>query len=222
MIFSTMQLSFTNFIFLLCVLVIISAFTPSDRVRVSKGVTDCHFDLSMEEKDKVFVNPFTGKGTEVKNDAFTRANRAARRAGATDRMVEIRQPLGMELDEDTEGNVYVKKLLAGGRAAKTGMVFEGDIVAMVSATFGDDMWSARGVGLERVVRSIQVRNTKPVKLVLEAKSEQLEKKRQAIAFKELSDAEREAKETKEKELLEAMQADDKKLRKKRKGFLGLW
>jgi len=169
-----------------------------------------------------FVNPFTGKGTEVKNDAFTRANRAARRAGATDRIVEIRQPLGMELDEDAEGNVYVRKLTKGGRAEKTGMVFEGDIVAMVSATFGDDMWSARGVGLDRVVKSIQVRNTKPVKLVLEAKNEQLEKKRQAIAFKELSDAELAAKQKKDDELLAAMEQDDKALRKKRTGFMGLW
>jgi len=40
-------------------------------------------------------NLFTGKSTEVLNDAFTRANRASRQAGATDRFVEILQPLGM-------------------------------------------------------------------------------------------------------------------------------
>jgi C-terminal processing protease CtpA/Prc len=167
-------------------------------------------------------NPFTGKPTNVLNDAFTRANRAARRAGATDRIVEIRQPLGMELDEDAAGNVYVKKLTKGGRAEKTGMVFEGDIIAMVSATFGDDMWSARGVGLDRVVKSIQVRNTKPVKLALEARNEQEEKKRQAIAFKELTEAEKAAKQQRDDDLLAAMQEDDKSLRKKRTGFLGLW
>jgi len=50
----------------------------------------------------------------------------------------------------------VKKIIKGGRAEKTGMVFEGAIVAMVSATFGDDMWSARVVGLDRGVKSIQV------------------------------------------------------------------
>ena len=160
--------------------------------------------------------------TTVKNDAFTRANRASRAAGASDRIVEIRQPLGMDLDEDNEGNVFVKKIDPKGRAAKTGMVFEGDRIAMVSATFGDDMWSARGVGLERVVSSIKVRNTKPVKLVLEAPNEALEKKRQAIAFAELSEAEKAKKEAKDKELLAAMQDDDKALRGKRNGFLGLW
>lgn len=175
-----------------------------------------------ESKDGKFVNPFTGKSTDILNDAFTRNNRAARSAGATDRVVEIRQPLGLELDEDAQGNVYVKRVTKGGRADKTGKVFEGDIVAMVSATFGDDMWSARGVGLDRVVKSIQVRNTKPVKLALEARSEQEEKRRQAIAFRELTEAEKAAKQKRDDELLAAMQEDDKDLRKKRKGFLGLW
>lgn len=59
----------------------------------------------------------------------------------------------MDLEEDENGNVYVKSIEKNGRADKSGMVFVGDIVAMVSATFGDDMWSARGVGLDRVVRN---------------------------------------------------------------------
>ncbi len=32
---------------------------------------------------------------------------------------------------------------------------------MCSATFGDDMWSCRGVGLGRVLSAIKVRNSKP-------------------------------------------------------------
>ena len=66
--------------------------------------------------------------------AFARANRAKRKADAGDRIVELRMPLGIELDEDKEGNVFVKKVEPTGRAAKSGMVFEGDYVAMVSAT----------------------------------------------------------------------------------------
>ncbi len=50
----------------------------------------------------------------------------------------------------------------------------------------DEMWSCRGVGLNRVLSVIKVRNTKPVKLVLEAPNEQEEKKRRAIAFAEES------------------------------------
>lgn len=52
------------------------------------------------------------------------------------------------------------------------------------------MWSCRGVGLGRVMSTIKVRNTKPVKLVLEAATEQEEKKRRSIAFAEKSDAEK--------------------------------
>jgi hypothetical protein len=46
-------------------------------------------------------------------------------------------------------------------------VSEGDLVTMVSSTFGDDMWSTRGVGLTRVLAAIRVRSG-PVKLVFES------------------------------------------------------
>lgn len=42
------------------------------------------------------------------------------------RMVELRKPMGLELDEDEEGNVFVKSIEKGGRAEKTGSVFVGD------------------------------------------------------------------------------------------------
>jgi len=93
---------------------------------------------------------------------------------------------------------------------------------MASATFGDEMWSCRGVGLTRVLSVIKMRNTKPVKLVLEAVNEAEEKKRRAIAFAELSEAEKLAKQKKDDELLASMLDEDKDLVKKRKGFLGLW
>jgi hypothetical protein len=109
-----------------------------------------------------------------------------------------------------------------GRAAKTGKIFVGDRIAMVSATFGDDMWATRGVGLGRVMAAIKVRNSKPVKLVLEAPTEAEEKKRRAIAFAELSESEKVKKQKKDDELLSAMLDEDKELLKKRKGFLGLW
>lgn len=98
------------------------------------------------------MTPTRSLTMKVENDAFAKANRSQRRAAADDRIVELRMPMGMDLDEDKNGNVFVKSIEKGGRADKSGMVFVGDIVAMVSATFGDDMWSARGVGLDRVVR----------------------------------------------------------------------
>lgn len=159
---------------------------------------------------------------EVANDAFARANREMRKASAEDRMVELRKPLGLELDEDKEGNVFVKSIEKNGRADKAGVVFVGDRVAMVSATFGDDLWSCRGVGLTRVLSCIKVRNTKPVTLVLEAATEAEEKKRRAIAFKEQTEEEKRMAKEEADRLLSLMQDDDKQLLKKRKGFLGLW
>ena len=180
------------------------------------------FGISGRASHRSVVTKTRSMTMKVENDAFTRANRAKRTADAGDRMVELRMPLGIELDEDKEGNVFVKKVEPNSRAAKTGMVFEGDYVAMVSATFGDDMWSARGVGLNRVLVTIKSRNSKPVKLVLEGPNEAEEKKRRAIAFKELSEEEKKKKQEKDDELLAQMMADDKALRKKRQGLFGLW
>lgn len=161
---------------------------------------------------------------KVENDSFRKANREMRKAGADDRMVEIKMPMGLVLDEDADGNVFVKEIDKGGRAEKTGKVFVGDRVAMVSSTFGDDMWSCRGVGLTRVMSTIKVRNTKPVKLVLEAATEAEEKKRRLIAFKELSEDQKVAKKQKDDELLAQMLDEDKELFKKgvKKGFFGLF
>lgn len=159
---------------------------------------------------------------KVENDAFRKANRAMRQAGADERTVEIKMPLGLELDEDQYGNVFVKSIEKGGRADKTGKVFVGDIIAMASATFGEEMWSCRGVGLGRVMSTIKMRNSKPVRLVLEAADEQEEKKRRAIAFAEVSEAQKIIDKQKEEELLKDMLNEDKDLLKKRKGLFGLW
>ena len=48
---------------------------------------------------------------------------------------------------------------------------EGDYVTMCSATFGDEMWSTRGVGLNRVLNAIRVRSGPTVKLVFENPTE---------------------------------------------------
>ena len=158
----------------------------------------------------------------VDNDAFAKKNREMRVAGAGDRVVELRMPFGMELDEDQEGNVYVKEILPKSFAEKSGKVFVGDRVAMVQAVFGEDMWSVRGAGLTRVVSCIKLRNRKPTKLVFEAATEAEEKKRRAIAYAEASEEEKKRQAAKAVELLSAMNEEDKNLLKKRKGFLGLW
>ena len=68
----------------------------------------------------------------VNNDANAKANRAARSVDGNTRTAEILLPLGMELDEDKEGNVFVKSMEPNGRAARTGKVFVGDRITMVS------------------------------------------------------------------------------------------
>ena len=77
------------------------------------------------------------------------------------------------LDQNGDGDVYVKEVTAGGNAAgMSGQVQKGDVIQMCSATFGGQMWSTRGAGLDRVTRAIEVRAGPTVTLVLQSKAEQ--------------------------------------------------
>merc|ERR1711966_375350 len=86
-----------------------------------------------------------------------------------------RKPLGLVLNQDDNGNVYVETVAARGNAARSGKVKEGDIVTMCSATFGNDMWSTRGVGLTRVLAAIRVRAGSTVKLAPESPNQTTQK-----------------------------------------------
>mmetsp|Transcript_26876 Transcript_26876/g.83616 ORF Transcript_26876/g.83616 Transcript_26876/m.83616 type:complete len:201 (+) Transcript_26876:97-699(+) len=104
---------------------------------------------------------------------LTDFEREARQADAGARSVEIRKPLGLILDQNGDGDVYVKEVTAGGNAAgMSGQVQKGDVIQMCSATFGGQMWSTRGAGLDRVTRAIEVRAGPTVTLVLQSKAEQ--------------------------------------------------
>lgn len=100
------------------------------------------------------------------------------------------------------------------------MVQEGDIVTMCSATFGDEMWSCRGVGLTRVLAAIRVRAGPTVSLVFESRQEKklkgAEVSRQAKAAQEA----RERAQAKRDMLLQELEDDEKKLKKGK--FLGLF
>merc|ERR1712045_193142 len=109
------------------------------------------------------------------NGEFMRKEREARNAGIEDNVVELRRPLGLILKEDRDGNVYVETIAPKGNAARKGGVRVGDIVTMCSATFGNDMWSTRGVGLTRVLAAIRVRAGPTVKLVFESTNETAQK-----------------------------------------------
>lgn len=90
------------------------------------------------------------------DEDFRRFTKQSRSASAGDNLVELRRPLGIVLNEDDKGNVFVETLAPKGNAARSGLVKEGDIVTMCSATFGNEMWSCRGVGLTRVLAAIRV------------------------------------------------------------------
>lgn len=90
------------------------------------------------------------------DEDFRRFTKQSRSASAGDNLVELRRPLGIVLNEDDNGNVFVETLAPKGNAARSGLVKEGDIVTMCSATFGNEMWTCRGVGLTRVLAAIRV------------------------------------------------------------------
>jgi hypothetical protein len=91
---------------------------------------------------------------------------------------------------------------------------------MCSATFGDQMWSTRGVGLTRVLAAIRVRAGPTVKLVFESPTQY--KKKAAITGqqrKAMEDARVNA-QAKKDQLLNELEEDENKL--KRGKFFGLF
>ena len=103
------------------------------------------------------IDPSTALSMAKDDEDLLRAARASRYAGTDDNVVELMKPLGLVLNQDDDNNVYVETVAPRGNAARTGKVKEGDYVTMCSATFGDQMWSTRGVGLTRVLAAIRVR-----------------------------------------------------------------
>lgn len=146
--------------------------------------------------------------------------RSSRSANADDRVVELKRPLGIILDEDDSGNVYVDTLAPRGNAARTGMVKEGDIVTMCSATFGDQMWTTRGVGLTRVLSAIRVRAGPTVKLVFESPNETVSRAKNTAKTAQAAQEARQRAQDKKDSLLSELNKDEKKLKKGK--FLGLF
>mmetsp|Transcript_31849 Transcript_31849/g.47518 ORF Transcript_31849/g.47518 Transcript_31849/m.47518 type:complete len:92 (-) Transcript_31849:13-288(-) len=91
---------------------------------------------------------------------------------------------------------------------------------MCSATFGDQMWSTRGVGLTRVLAAIRVRAGPTVSLVFESSQET--QKKVKISSKAAVAAEEARKRAQEKKdmLLKELERDEKRLKKGK--FLGLF
>ena len=146
--------------------------------------------------------------------------RASRAAGPDDRVVELKRPLGLVLDEDDSGNVYVETVAPRGNAARTGLVKEGDVVVMCSATFGDQLWSTRGVGLTRVLAAIRVRAGPTVTLVLESAADMDRKAKMTTKAVKAAEEARQRAQKKKDQLLKELEADEDRLKKGK--FLGLF
>jgi len=183
--------------------------------------------VAMIAVTSAFVVPQTAKQSAAATKLFMandedlmRWARSSRSAGNEDRVVELKRPLGVVLAEDDNGNVFVETVAPRGNAARTGQVKEGDIVTMCSATFGDQMWSTRGVGLTRVLAAIRVRAGPTVKLVVE---DAVESKRKASVTTKQAKAMEEARiaaQKKKDSLLSELEKDEEKLKKGK--FLGLF
>jgi PDZ domain len=103
-------------------------------------------------------------------------DRSRRTIDSDERVVTLRKPLGIVLEEGQDGMVFVASVEPGGNASREDDIQEGDVLVAVSATFGDEVWSTRGVGLDRVMKSIRVRSGDFVTLILETPAELKERK----------------------------------------------
>lgn len=83
---------------------------------------------------------------------------------------------------------------------------------MCSATFGDDMWSCRGVGLSRVLAAIRVRSG-PVKLVFESPKQYENKKKITTQQLKAREEAEQAAQAKKDRLLKELERDEQKLKK---------
>jgi len=193
-----------------------NAFSPStvSRVNVNSNVitsTSVEAPTSTSTSTSLFM---------ADDDDLTRFSRQQRRAGTDDRIVELRRPLGLVLEEDEKGNVFVETVAPRGNAARTGMVKEGDIVTMCSATFGDQMWTCRGAGLTRVLAAIRLRAGPTVNLVFENTDDTQRVRTNTNKAAAAAEAARERAQEKKDSLLKQLESDEKKLKKGK--FLGLF
>lgn len=187
-----------------------NAFAPSTVSRVNNNAITSTPNAPSSTSTSLFMA----------DDDLTRFSRQQRQAGTDDRIVELRRPLGLVLEEDEKGNVFVETVAPRGNAARTGMVKEGDIVTMCSATFGDQMWTCRGAGLTRVLAAIRLRAGPTVNLVFENTTDTKRVRTNTSKAAKAAEVARERAQNKKDSLLKQLESDEKKLKKGK--FLGLF
>ncbi|GJD05988.1 hypothetical protein Gasu2_04300 [Galdieria sulphuraria] len=111
-------------------------------------------------------------------------DRSRRKVQPGERAYFVKKPLGLVLEEAEDGMVFVADIDPRGNAARAsrGDIRKGDILVAISATFGEEVWSTRGVGLPRVLKGIQVRFGDEVTLVFESPMEVENRKQYSEEF----------------------------------------
>jgi hypothetical protein len=139
---------------------------------ITSTITFKHFTSIKINKKKhsTFLTSLSG---QYKYNIFQDgSDRAKRSVNNEERYAIIQKPLGIVLEEAEDGMVCIAKISPNGNAAKSGFdIRVGDIIVAVSATFGDEVWSTRGVGLEMVLKSIKIRSGDFVTIVLESENQ---------------------------------------------------
>lgn len=176
--------------------------------------------MSLAPSVSINARPSTSLCMVDEDEDFMRWAKQSRSATSGDNLVELKRPLGLVLDEGDDGNVFVRTVAPKGNAARSGLVKEGDIVTMCSATFGDQMWSTRGVGLTRVLAAIRVRAGPTVSLVFESTSQRKLKGAEVAKQAQAARDARERAQAKRDRLMKELEEDEKKLKKGK--FLGLF
>ena len=121
----------------------------------------------------------TWRGACADESAKQRQDLSLRSAPPGSRVVAFRKEnaatqglqLGLKFRESFGKAVYIDQIIPGTQAAAMeakGQISKGDEITMVSATFGDEMWSAKNVGKYRLEKSIAVRQGMFIKFVVEA------------------------------------------------------
>jgi len=119
------------------------------------------------------VNIFEGfslpdtQGNEPSGESSWDGARSAREAeGGEGRIVECGMPLGVEFEERGKGDIFIKEVDKASDAWAQG-VRAGAQLTFISATFGDEMWNTRGVGMTQFITVLRSRFGSTIQLKLE-------------------------------------------------------
>lgn len=126
------------------------------------------------------VNIFEGfslpdtQGSEPSGETGWDGARSAREVGADDkgRIVECNMPLGIQFEERAKGDIYIKDVDQNSDAWDQG-VRPGAQLTFVSATFGDEMWNTKGVGMTQFMTVLRSRFGSTIKIALEKENKSL-------------------------------------------------